>query len=148
MSLTETINNDIKEAMKAKDQAALRGLRSIKSALLLLATEKGAGEVNEDAELKALQKLAKQRKDSIEIYEQQNREDLAADEREELAIIEKFLPKQLGEAEVKAILEKIIAETGASSPADTGKVMPLAMKEMAGKADGKMISTVLRNLLS
>lgn len=148
MSLTETINNDIKEAMKAKDQAALRGLRSIKSALLLLSTEKGGGDVTEDAELKALQKLAKQRKDSIEIYEQQNREDLAEAEREELAIIERFLPKQMSEEEVKAILEKIIADTGASSPADTGKVMPLAMKEMAGKADGKMISTVLRSLLS
>ena len=148
MSLTDTINTEIKEAMKAKDQAALRGLRSIKSALLMLATEKGGGDVNEDAELKMLQKLAKQRKDSIEIYEQQNRQDLAEPEKEELAIIERFLPKQMSEDEVRAILQKIIADTGASSAADTGKVMPLAMKEIAGKADGKTISTVLRSLLS
>lgn len=148
MSLTDTVNTEIKEAMKAKDQAALRGLRSIKSALLMLATEKGGGDVNEDAELKMLQKLAKQRKDSIEIYEQQNRQDLAEPEKEELAIIERFLPKQMSEDEVRAILQKIIADTGASSAADTGKVMPLAMKEMAGKADGKTISTVLRSLLS
>ncbi len=149
MSLAETINKEIITAMKARDEASLRGLRAIKSAILLAQTDKGAADaLTEDAELKILQKLAKQRKDSLEIYEQQKREDLAVKEREEIAVIERFLPKQMSEEEITAVLKQIIAQTGATTAAETGKVMPVAMKELAGKADGKTISAILKNLLS
>jgi len=147
MSLEAKINNDLKTAMKAKDQTALRGIRAIKSAILLLKTD-GTGEaIDETKEIKMLQKLVKQRKDSLDIYEKQNREDLAQKEREEIALIEKYLPKQMDVAELEGVLQKIIEQTGASSMRDMGKVMGMASKQLAGKADGKTISTVVKNLL-
>jgi uncharacterized protein len=149
MSLEQKIMADMKEAMKAKDEAALRGLRAIKAEIIKAKTEPGAGgEINEEKELSVLQKMMKQRKDSLEIYQQQNRADLAQKEQEEIAIIEKFLPKQLSAEELKAELQKIIAETGASSPADMGKVMGVATKQLAGKADGKTISATVKELLA
>ncbi len=149
MSLEQKIMTDLKAAMIAKDEAALRSLRAIKAAILLAKTAEGAnGEITEDGELKLLQKLAKQRKDSLEIFEQQNRPDLAAKEKEELAVIEKFLPQPLGEEEVKAILTQIITDTGAAGPADMGKVMGVATKQLAGKADGKTISGLVKTLLA
>jgi uncharacterized protein len=149
MSLTDKINEDLKNAMRSKDEAALRALRSIKSALLLAKTEKGSSEeVTEDQEMKILQRLAKQRRESIDIYTTQNRDDLKQSEEQELKIIENYLPKQLSEEEVRAEIKKIIEETGAKSAAEVGKVMPLAMKQLGGKADGKMISTIARELLS
>ena len=147
--LINKIDQDIKQAMLAKQEVRLRGLRAIKSALLLARTEKGASEdLTEETELRVLQKLIKQRKDSLEIYQGQQRKDLAQKEEEEIAIIEKFLPKQITGEELKAILQKIIAETGASSPADMGKVMGAASKQLAGKADGKSISTAVKEFLS
>ncbi|ATL46291.1 glutamyl-tRNA amidotransferase [Chitinophaga caeni] len=149
MSLETTINGAIKTAMLGKQEAELRALRAIKAALLLAKTADGAnGELNEADEIKLLQKLAKQRKDSLEIFQQQNREDLAKKEQEELDVIEKFLPKQLDEQELRGIITGIIGKTGASSPADMGKVMGVATKELAGKADGKMISTIVKELLA
>lgn len=145
MSLETKIMAEMKEAMKAKDEAALRGLRAIKAALLLLKTS--GEEVTEDAELKALQKMVKQRKDSLEIFKQQNRADLAQKEEEEIKIIEKFLPQPMGEEELKLAIQKIIIDTGASSPADMGKVMGVATKQLAGKADGKAISALVKDLL-
>lgn len=140
---------DLKTAMLAKDEGALRGLRAIKAAIIIAKTSEGAGgELKEEDETKLLQKLVKQRKDSLEIYQQQNRADLAKKEEEEIAVIEKFLPRQLDEAALKAALAKIIAETGASSPADIGKVMGAATKQLAGQADGKTISAVAKELLS
>lgn len=140
---------DMKDAMKSKDEAALRSLRAIKAAILLAKTsEGGSGELKEEDEVKLLQKLVKQRRDSLDIYRQQNRADLAQKEEEEIIIIKKFLPKQLSEAELKDMLRKIIADTGASSPADMGKVMGVATKQLAGKADGKAISTAVKELLS
>lgn len=140
---------DLKAAMLAKDEAALRSLRAIKAAILLAKTaEGGSGEITEDEEIKLLQKMVKQRKDSLDIFTQQNRPELAAKEAEEIAVIEKFLPKQLSAEEIKAELEKIIAATGASSPADMGKVMGAATKQLAGKADGKTISALVKELLA
>ena len=147
--MQDQINSDIKKAMLARDEAGLRALRGIKAAFLLAATEKGAAEtLTEEKTIQVLQKLAKQRKDSLDIYTQNGREDLAKLEKEELEVISRYLPAQLSEDEVRNILKSIIAETGASSLADTGKVMPLAMKQTAGKADGKMISALLKELLS
>ena len=149
MSLTTTIDQDIKQAMLAKDQARLRGLRAIKSALLLARTEKGAAEeVSEEAEIKVLQKLVKQRKESAEIYKTQNRDDLYQIEIEEQEVIETYLPKQLGRAEIELAIKDIITKTGAASVKDMGKVMGAANKELAGKADGKTISEVVKELLS
>ena len=140
---------ELKAAMLAKDEAALRSLRAIKAAILLAKTaEGGSGEISEDDEIKMLQKMVKQRKDSLEIFTQQNRPELAAKEAEEIAVIEKFLPKQLKAEEIKAELEKIIAATGASTPADMGKVMGAATKQLAGKADGKTISALVKELLA
>ncbi len=148
MSFFEKISKDLMASMKAKDAPRTRTLQGIKAAMLVLKTQEGRkGEPTDDEYLKAMQKMAKQRKDSLEIFEKQGREDLAKKEREELDILEEYLPKQMGEDEIKAVLQKIIAETGASSPGDVGKVMPLAMKEMGGNADGKTISAVLRTLL-
>ena len=148
MSLTDTINNDIKTAMKSKDEAALRALRGIKSALLLAKTEKGAGDsISGDKELQILQKLVKQRKESLDIYVQQGRKDLADAEAEEIAVIERYLPAPMSEAELRAALTEIIATTGASGPADMGKVMGAATQQLAGKADGKTISAMVRTLL-
>ncbi len=149
MSLEKIINDKIKDAMRAKEEASLRALRAIKSAILLEKTSgKGDGEVSEEAGNKILQKLAKQRKESIEIFEKQNREDLATKEKEELAVIETFLPEQMGEEELKSYLEKVISEVGASSPADMGRVMGRASKELAGKADGRTISNMVKSILA
>ena len=149
MSLEQKIMTDLKTAMLAKDEAALRSLRAVKAAILLAKTSEGAGgELKEEDETKLLQKLVKQRKDSLEIFQQQNRTDLAKKEQEEIAVIEKFLPKQLSAEEVTAELKKIIASVGASSPAAMGKVMGLATKQLAGKADGKTISTLVKELLA
>ena len=140
---------EMKEAMKAKNEASLRGLRAVKAAIIIAKTAEGAkGELTEDDEIKLLQKLVKQRKDSLEIYRQQNRADLAQKEEEEITVIERFLPQQLGPEELKAELQQIIAETGASSPADMGKVMGQATKKLAGRADGKTISATVKELLS
>jgi uncharacterized protein YqeY len=146
MSLELQVMAQMKEAMKAKNEALLRGLRAIKAALLLAKTS-GSGDLTADDEIKLLQKLVKQRKDSLEIYRQQNRADLAQKEEEEIRVIETFLPKQLEVGELKAIIQQIIAETGAASPSDMGKVMGVASKQLAGKADGKTISAVVKELL-
>ncbi len=149
MSLETRVMNEMKDAMKAKDEAALRGLRAIKAEIIKAKTEPGAnGQILEDGELKLLQRLIKQRKDSLEIFTQQNRNDLAQKEQEELVIIEKFMPAQLSADELKDAVQKIIRETGASSPADMGKVMGVATKQLAGKADGKAISAIVKEQLS
>ena len=149
MSLEVKVQAELKTAMLAKDEKALRSLRAIKAAILLAKTSEGAGgDLKEEDEIKILQKLVKQRKDSLEIFTQQNRTDLAQKEQEEIEIIEKFLPKQLSGDELKAIIANIIAETGASSPADMGKVMGAATKQLAGKADGKAISALVKELLA
>lgn len=149
MSLEQKIMAELKTAMLAKDEKSVRSLRAIKAAIILAKTSEGAGgEITADAENKLLQKLVKQRKESLDIYRQQNRPDLAQKEEEEIEVIEKFLPKQMGADELKEALQKIIAEVGASSPADLGKVMGVASKQLAGKADGKAISTMVKDLLS
>lgn len=149
MSLEEKIMTPMKDAMKAKDEKSLRALRAIKAAIILAKTSEGAGGVlKEEDEIKLLQKLVKQRKDSLEIFQQQNRADLAEKEQEEIAVIEQYLPKQLDATELREIIAGIIAQTGASSPADMGKVMGVASKQLAGKADGKTISSVVKELLA
>ncbi|MBK6329228.1 MAG: GatB/YqeY domain-containing protein [Bacteroidetes bacterium] len=149
MSLEITINTEIKTAMLAKNEAALRGLRAIKSAILLAKTADGKqGDLTEDDEIKILQKLAKQRRDSLEVFVTQHREDLALKEREELELIEKYLPKQMDENELREALQAIINQVGASTAADMGKVMGVASKQLAGKADGKAISAMVKTLLS
>ncbi|RPE13282.1 GatB/YqeY domain-containing protein [Chitinophaga lutea] len=149
MSLEQNINGAIKTAMLAKAEAELRALRAIKAAILLAKTSEGStGELTEADELKLLQKLAKQRKDSLEIFTQQNRADLAKKEEEELAVIERYLPQQMDEAALRAELTAIIASVGAASPADMGKVMGAATKQLAGKADGKAISAMVKELLT
>ena len=149
MSLEEKIMNDLKEAMKNKDEGSLRGIRAIKSAIIVAKTEPGASkELNEEQEIKLLQKLVKSRKDSLDIYEKQNREDLAAKEREEIGVIEKYLPKQMSTDELKEVLKKIIVETGATSPQEMGKVIGTATKQLAGRADGKTISSLVKELLT
>ena len=149
MSLSTLIMEDIKTAMRAKDTVALESLRAIKSAILLAQTETGAKEeISAEEEIKILQRLVKQRKDSAAIYVEQGRADLAEPEILQAAVIEKFLPVQLSEAEVEAVVAKIIAETGASGMAAMGKVMGLVSSELAGKADGKTISSSVKKLLS
>ena len=149
MSLIETINQDIKTAMLAKDADKLRGLRAIKSALLLALTEKGASdEISGETEIKVLQKLVKQRKESADIYKAQNREDLYEIEAQEQAVIEAYLPKQMSTTEVEVYLKDLISRVGATSVKDMGKVMGAANKELAGKADGKTISEVVKQLLA
>ncbi len=149
MSLTDEINQDIKQAMLAKQEAKLRGLRAIKSALLLAKTEKGAAEeINEETEIKVLQKLVKQRKESADIYQAQNRPDLYQIEKEEMEVIEVYLPKQMDKAEIEAFIKDVISRVGATSVKDMGKVMGTANKELAGKADGKTISEVVKQLLA
>ena len=149
MSLETDVMSLLKDAMKNKDEALLRGLRAIKAEIIKAKTEPGAnGEISAEVELKLLQKLVKQRKDSLTIYEQQNRADLAATEAAEIAIIEKFLPAQMSEQEVKAAVQAIIAQVGAAGPQDLGKVMGLATKQLAGQADGKVISAIAKTLLS
>lgn len=150
MSLKTTIDQDIKEAMKAKDQAALRALRGIKSAILLAETAEGrtSAQLSEEEEMKLLIKQAKQRKDSLEQFLANNRQDLAEKEQEELKIIEGYLPKPLSIEELTAIVRAIATEVGATSVKDMGKVMGLASKKLAGKADGKTISDVVKQILS
>jgi uncharacterized protein YqeY len=148
MSLELKIQSELKAAMLAKNEAALRALRAIKSAILLAKTSGKGGELAADDEMKLLQKLMKQRKESIEIYEQQGRQDLAKAEREETEVIEKFLPAQMGEGEVRSEIKKIIESTGAKSIAELGKIMGIASKQLAGRADNKMVSTIVRELLS
>jgi len=147
--ISNTIDQEIKKAMLAKDQAQLRGLRAIKAALLLAKTEKGsAEEITEDTEIKILQKLIKQRKESSDIYKQQGRADLAQVEDEEIDVIGQFLPKQLEKAEVEELISKIISAAGASSMKDMGRVIGLANKELAGKADGKLIAEIVKSQLA
>jgi uncharacterized protein YqeY len=148
MSLEQQIMAEMKDAMKSKNESVLRSLRAIKAEIIKAKTEPGAGgEIDEATEQKFLQKMMKQRRDSLEIFEKQGREDLAIKEKEEMAVIEKFLPKQLSEAEIKEALAAIIAQTGASSAADMGKVMGVASKQLAGKADGKTISALVKEML-
>jgi uncharacterized protein len=149
MSLEQTIMADLKVAMRSKDEKALRSLRAIKAAIILAKTSEGAaGAISPEEETKLLQKLVKQRKDSLEIYQQQNRADLALTEAEEIEIIEKYLPKQLDAEALKDTLTQIIQEVGASSMSDMGKVMSIATQQLAGQADGKTINAVARELLS
>lgn len=147
MSLEEKINADLKTAMLKKDEAALRSLRAVKQVILLAKTS-GSGVVSNEDELKMLQKLVKQRKESIDIYKQQGRDDLAKTELEEIAVIEKYLPAQMSESEIRTALEIIITNVGANSPADMGKVMGVATKQLAGKADGKIISGLVKEILA
>lgn len=149
MSLETTINENLKKAMLAKDEKGLRAIRAIKAAILLAKTaEGGAAGLSEEAEIKLLQKLVKQRKDSIEIFEQQNRPDLAVKEKEEVEVIEQYLPKQLDEAELRTIIGGIIQQAGVTSISGLGQVMGIASKQLAGKADGKTISSIVKELLS
>ncbi|KKX51952.1 MULTISPECIES: GatB/YqeY domain-containing protein [Sphingobacterium] len=149
MTLEEKINQDIKTAMIAKDANKLRGLRAVKAAILLAKTEKGhSEELTEETEIKVLQKLVKQRKESAEIYKTQNRDDLYAIEVEEQEVIEAYLPKQLSREEVEAIIKEIISTTGASTVKDMGKVMGAANQQLAGKADGRTISELVKSLLA
>lgn len=148
MSLEETINSDLKAAMLAKNGAALRALRAVKSAILLAKTSGSGGVVNAAEEMKILQKLVKQRKESVEIYEKQGRGDLAQTEKEEIAVIEKYLPELMSDEKIREELKKIIADLGASAPSDTGKVMGVASKTFAGKADNKVVSAIVKELLA
>lgn len=148
MNLESLITNDLKEAMKAKDQVALRSIRAIKAAILLFKTD-GSGDVlDTDKEIKLLQKLVKQRQDSLDIYTKQGREDLAVTEREEIAVIQKYLPAQLTDDELKAAITELIAESGATSIKEMGKVIGLANQKLAGKAEGKAIAATVKELLS
>ena len=148
MSLEQKVMAEMKEAMKSKNEAVLRSLRAIKAEIIKAKTEPGAGgDLDEATEMKFLQKMMKQRKDSYEIFQQQGRVDLAEKEKEEMDVIEKFLPKQLSEDEIRQAVQIIIQETGASGAGDMGKVMGVASKQLAGKADGKLISTIVKGLL-
>lgn len=147
--ISNTIDQEIKQAMLAKDQAKLRGLRAIKAALLLAKTEKGsAEEITEEAELKILQRLIKQRKESADIYKQQGREDLSTVEEEEIEVISAFMPKQLDRAEIEKVIAELIQSSGATSVKDMGKVMGLANQQLAGKADGKLIAEIVKTQLA
>ncbi|MDB5203237.1 MAG: GatB/YqeY protein [Ferruginibacter sp.] len=149
MALEQQIMAEMKDAMKAKNEGVLRSLRAIKAEIIKAKTDPGAnGEIDEATEQKFLQKMMKQRKDSLEIFEQQGRADLAEKEKEEMAVIERFLPKQMTAEEIKTAVQAIITETGASSAADMGKVMGIASKQLAGKADGKTISGIVKELLA
>lgn len=149
MSLQDQVMTELKAAMRAKDAVKLEALRAIKSGILLAQTETGSKEeITEEQELKLLQKLVKQRKDSAAIYKEQNREDLAQPELDQAAVIEQFLPAQLSEAEIEQKIKDIIAKTGASGMKDMGKVMGMASGELAGKADGKTISMIVKRELS
>ncbi|VAW10552.1 Transamidase GatB domain protein [hydrothermal vent metagenome] len=148
MGLQQLVTEQIKEAMRAKDKVALESLRAIKSALLLARTETGSdAEMSEEAEVQLVQKLVKQRKDSAAIFIEQGRDDLAEPELAQIAIIEKFLPEQLSEEEIEKVVIKVIDSTGASGMQDMGKVMGMVSKELAGQADGKTISTIVKNKL-
>ncbi len=149
MSLEEKVMSLMKDAMKSKDEVMLRSVRAIKAEIIKAKTDPGAnGVITEETEIKLLQKLVKSRKDSLAIYEQQNRPDLAVKEAEEIAVIEKFLPAQMSEEDVKAAVQAIISQVGAAGPQDLGKVMGLASKQLAGQADGKLIAAVAKSLLT
>ena len=148
MSLENTINEDLKTAMKAKDQVSLRGVRAIKSAILIYNTSGAGEELNPEREIALLQKLVKQRQDSLDIFEKQGREDLAVIEREEISVIMRYLPKQLSDDELKEGIRAIMTRLNASTMKDMGRVMGEASKEFAGKADGKAISVVVKALLT
>ncbi len=148
MSLEETINTEIKAAMLSKNEAALRALRAVKSAILLAKTSGAGGSISSDDELKILQKLVKQRKESVDIYEKEGRGDLAVTEKEEIAVIEKYLPAQMNENEIREELKKIIASVGATSAAETGKVMGAASKAFAGRADNKLVAALVKEMLA
>lgn len=148
MSLVNIVNEGIKDAMKSRNEARLRALRNIKSAFLLLATAEGGAEVTDDMCIKALQKMAKQRRDSIDIFRQQERADLAVKEEEELAVIEEFLPAQLDAAAIEAAVREIIESSGAQGMKDMGKVMPVAMSQLGSNADGKLVSETVKRLLA
>lgn len=149
MSLKSQIEQEIKQAMLQKQKDRLRALRAVKAAILLAETEKGASEgLNDEIELKILQKAVKQRKDSLTLYEQQGRNDLATIEKDEIVVIEEFLPKQMTEEEVETAMKEIVENSGATGPKDMGKVMGLASKHFAGKAEGKVISTIAKRLLA
>ncbi len=149
MDLTEKINNDIKQAMLAKDKRKLEALRAIKAALLLIKTGKdtGTSEVPEELELKTLQKLVKQRKESAELFKNQNRSDLYEEEIFQASIIETYLPAQMNEDEIRVVVEQVIAKTGATSAKDMGKVMGMATKELTGKADNKTVAALVKEIL-
>jgi uncharacterized protein len=148
MNLETKIMGEMKDAMKAKDEATLRALRAIKAEIIKAKTDPGAGgEIDEATEQKFLQKMVKQRKDSLDIFEKQGREDLATKEKEELAVIMRFLPAQMSEEEITTAIKQIIVDTGANSVAYLGKVMGAASKQLAGKADGKAISSIVKTLL-
>lgn len=148
MTLEEKIITDLKTAMKAKDQVGLRGIRAIKAALILAKTDGSGQTLDENAEIKLLQNLVKQRQDSLNIYTQQGREDLAATEQEEIEVISRYLPAAMTEAELEATIQKVITDTGASSVKDMGKVMGAATAAVAGRADGKTISAMVKKLLA
>lgn len=148
MTFEEKINEDLKKAMKEKDKTALRGLRAIKSAILLVKTDGSGKELDEESQIQLLQKLVKQRRESLDIYEKQNRPELAEVEREEIEVISEYLPKQLSEEELEAEIDRIIEETGAGSMKDMGKVMGIAGRELAGKAEGKKIAEVVKKKLN
>ncbi|MBK9637907.1 MAG: GatB/YqeY domain-containing protein [Bacteroidetes bacterium] len=148
MSLEQSIMADLKTAMLTKNEAGLRAIRAIKSAILLAKTSAGGKELSEEDEVKMLQKLVKQRQESISIYETQQREDLAAPEREEVAIISKYLPEMMSEEDVRKAVKAAIEQTGAKSPAEMGKVMGVVTKALAGKADNKMVSALVKELLN
>lgn len=149
MNLEQRVMDQMKDAMKSKNEAALRGLRAIKAAIIIAKTAEGAGgELKTEDETKLVQKLVKQRKDSLEIYQKQNRADLAKTEQEEIAVLEKFLPEQMSDEELRSQIIVLISALGASSTADMGKVMGAATKQFAGKADGKAISATVKDLLN
>lgn len=139
---------DLKEAMKAKDQAALRSIRAIKAAILLAKTDGSGKELDETGEIKLIQKLVKQRQDSLDIYVKQNRDDLAVTEREEIEVLQRYLPEQMSDEDLTAFIAELISKTGASSMKDMGKVMGMASSQLSGRADGKTISAKVKSLLS
>lgn len=149
MTLEEKINTDLKTAMLAREEATVRGLRAIKSAIILAKTEKGAnGTVSPEKEVQLLQKMVKQRKDSIAEFEKANRTDLITKEQEEVSVIEKYLPAMMSEEEVRAAVQKAIADTGAASQKEMGKVMGIVSKQLAGKADNKLVADIVKSLLA
>lgn len=148
MTLEQRIMTDLKEAMKSKDQVAMRSIRAIKAAILLAKTDGSGKEMDEAAEIKLVQKLVKQRQDSLDIYTKQNREDLASVEREEIEVLQRYLPKQLSEEELVPLIQDIVQQQGATSMKDMGAVMAQANAKLAGQADGKTISVIVRQILS
>lgn len=148
MSLESKLMADLKEAMKTKDQASLRAIRAAKAAILLFKTDGSGKDLDEAAEIKLVQKLVKQRQDSLEIYEKQGREDLAVIESEEIEVLKRYLPEEMSEDDLKAFLQNLISELGADGMKDMGRVMGMASQKLAGKADGKTISGIVRNLLT